>query len=262
MSPNTPLVGQVWPQGRPQASQKNRFRVSLGSGSYAQTGVAASLTSDQIPLDPYFNSVTLLLDMEGGGFTDRSTLNKSVTPLNGAVTSTDLPRYGSRSFYTPGTGHYLTVPSAGDFVFPGDFTVETWIWGSNSQVTSYPTVFEMGYYYNGLLFRPYHGGGGLWINSNNLGDFSSSDIPYEQWNHIAFVRSGTSFVCYVNGVVNKSATISGTINSIDGEIRIAGSTHTSGQHFKGYIDEFRVTKGVARYTGPFTPPAAAFPTSS
>jgi hypothetical protein len=119
----------------------------------------------------------------------------------------------------------------------------------------------MGYYYNGLLFRPYHGGGGLWINGSSLGDFSSTDIPYEQWNHIAFVRSGTSFVCYVNGVVNKSATISNAINSGDGEIRIASSTHSSGQYFKGYIDEFRVTKGVARYTGPFTPPPAAFPTS-
>ena len=261
MASNAPIAGQVWPQGRPLVPQKNRFRMPLSPGSYVQTGVAAVLTSDQIPLDPDFNSVTLLLDMEGGGFTDRSTRGKVVTPVSGAATSTDQPRFGDRSFYTPGTGQYLSVPSNNDFVFPGDFTVETWIWGTNPQVTAYPTVFEMGYYHNGLLFRPYHAGGGLWINGNPIGDFSSSDIPFEQWNHIAFVRSGTSFVCYVNGTVNKSATISGTINSGDNELRIASSTHTVGQHFKGYIDEFRITKGVARYTATFIPPTQAFPTS-
>ena len=73
------------------------------------------------------------------------------------------------------------------------------------------------------------------------------------------MRSGTSVVCYINGVSNKTVTVSGTVNSSPGAFRIASSTHTSGQHFNGYIDEFRVTKGVARYLGAFTPPGASFP---
>jgi hypothetical protein len=36
-------------------------------------------------------------------------------------------------------------------------------------------------------------------------------------------------------------------------------TEGTASYFSGYIDELRITKGVARYTANFTPPTAAFP---
>jgi hypothetical protein len=262
MSPNTPLVGQVWPQGRPQAQRTNRYRLALDPGSYSLVGSNSAVTSDAITPDPYFSSVVLLLDMEGpdgsGIFIDRSSGNKTATLVGSPTIVNTQARQGNTSFFANG-GPYLEYSGSSDFTFPGDFTVECWVWGSSPQVTSYPTVFELGYYYDGLLFRPYHSGGGLWINGNPIGDFSTTDLPQQQWNHVAFVRSGSNIVCYINGVSNKTATIGGSINSSSNALRIASSTHTSGQNFKGYIDEFRITKGVARYTGTFTPPSEPFP---
>lgn len=264
MAANAPTVGQIYPLGLPQARRPSSILVYLDPGSYSETGTSADFTSDVIVPDPYFASVTLLLDMEGtsgtGTFTDRSSKNKVATLVNSPVITNAQAKYGSTSFFSDGSP-YLEYAASSDFTFPGDFTVECWIWGINPQSTSYPTVFELGTYTNGILFRPYHSGGGLWINGNNLGDFSSTDLPYQQWNHVAFVRSGSTIVCYINGVSNKTAVIGSSINSGPSTFRIASSTHTTGQHFKGYIDEFRVTKGVARYLGAFTPPTDKFPLS-
>lgn len=261
MTRYTPLVGQIWPQGRPVARNPASRTVLMDPSSYSDTGNVADFTSDAVVTDPYFASVNLLLDMEGTSgtstFIDRSSKNKTITVVSGATISNTQAKYGNTSFWA-NSGPYLELAASSDFTFPGDFTVEVWTWGQTSQ-SSYPTVFELGTYTNGILFRPYHSGGGFWINGIQVGDFSTSDLPRLQWNHVAFVRSGTSVVCYINGVSNKTVTVSGTVNSSPGAFRIASSTHTSGQHFNGYIDEFRVTKGVARYLGAFTPPGASFP---
>ena len=259
----TPVAGQIWPQGQPRQGQKNRFFRALPSGEYTLEGYQQPFSTDAIITDPDFDKVTLLLDMEGtagsASFVDRSDAANTITAVSGAVISNTRTKFGSGSFSNNNQGRYLQIGSTANLSFPGDFTIEVWFWAEASQ-PSYPTVFEIGQYTNGILFRPYHSGGGLWINGSNYGDFLNETlIPKQQWNHAAFVRSGTTFVCYLNGQVDKTATISGTINSASGPSRIGSSTHTSGQHLNGYIDEVRVTNGLARYSAPFTPPTEPFP---
>lgn len=257
-------IGQIWPQGQPHQQRKNTFRMLAAPASYITAGYPAQLSSDQVATDPDFDKVTLLLDMEGAAgsssFIDRSSAANAISPVNGAVISSAITKHGSGSFSNNNQNRYLEISSTSSLSFPGDFTIEVWFWAEAAQ-PSYPTVFEIGQYTNGILFRPYHSGGGLWINGSNLGDFLNETLlPKQQWNHAAFVRSGTSFVCYLNGQVDKTATISSTINSGLQTSRIGSSTHTPGQHLNGYIDEVRVTKGLARYLAPFTPPADPFPT--
>ena len=80
-----------------------------------------------------------------------------------------------------------------------------------------------------------------------------------QWQHIAVVRSGSTITIYVNGV--SQGTLSNSTNWSDSNLRISGfvDTQSSIYAYYGYLDDFRITKGIARYTSNFTPPTAAFP---
>jgi hypothetical protein len=265
MSQTVPTSGQIWPLGHPRQPNKRTISTLFGIGDYLLEGFPQPFITDAIVSDPDFDKVTLLLDMEGvagsGSFVDRSSFANPVSSLNGAVISSVRTKYGTGSFSNDNQSRYLEIPGTSNLSFPGDFTIEVWFWAEASQ-PSYPTVFEIGNYTNGILFRPYHSGGGLWINGSNYGDFLNETLlPKQQWNHAAFVRSGSSFVCYLNGQVDKTATIGGTLNSGSALSRIGSSTHTLGQHLNGYIDEVRVTRGLARYLAPFTPPSEPFPTS-
>jgi len=81
------------------------------------------------------------------------------------------------------------------------------------------------------------------------------------WHHVAVVRDGTSMVLYVNGTNVGSATISSSrsLNLGLGGAVWVGNNGSSSTAYKGYIDDLRITKGVARYTANFTPPEAKLP---
>jgi hypothetical protein len=259
----TPIVGQIWPQGHPRQKRGNRYSGLIDGGQYLLEGYSQPFSTDAIPADPEFDKVTLLLDMEGAAgsstFVDRSNAQNTITPFNGAVISNVRTKFGSGSYSNDNQNRYLEIGGTANLSFSGDFTIEVWFWADASQ-PAYPAIFEIGSYTNGILFRPYHSGGGLWINGTNCGDFLNETLlPKQQWNHAAFVRSGSSFVCYLNGQIDKTATISTTVNGTLAPSRFGGATHTSGQHLNGYIDEVRVTRGFARYLAPFTPPTEPFP---
>jgi hypothetical protein len=86
---------------------------------------------------------------------------------------------------------------------------------------------------------------------------SSTVMSLNTWYHVAVTRSGNTLRIFINGTLEDSLTTSvaiddGTINRID----IGGNG--GGHNFIGYIDEARITKGVARYTSNFTPQTREF----
>lgn len=143
-----------------------------------------------------------------------------------------------------------------------DFTIECWIYStvSGSGNIDRGAIFELGIYSDGIFVAPYGNTDTCYINGTNLGDFRSS-LSANTWHHIALVRNGTStnnVKLYVDGTQvlqgsNNSATPSSNTNGL----KIGHANHNAGFDFQGYIDDFRVTKGVARYTSSFTPPSSA-----
>ena len=83
------------------------------------------------------------------------------------------------------------------------------------------------------------------------------------WYHVAVCRSGTSTRLFVNGV-QEGSTYSDTTSYIAATNRpvIGGDGFSIGSNlWNGYIDDLRITKGVARYTSNFSVPTAEFPNS-
>jgi hypothetical protein len=88
----------------------------------------------------------------------------------------------------------------------------------------------------------------------------STTIGSGSWYHIAITKSGTTHRLFVNGVQDGTATNS---TSADASIvsigsKSPGASGSSIVNLNGYIDDLRITKGIARYTSAFTPPTAAF----
>lgn len=84
---------------------------------------------------------------------------------------------------------------------------------------------------------------------------SGITLTANAWQHIAIVRSGNTWTVYVNGVSAGSGT---NTNSIDCTVSGIGGSVSGTNYFNGYVDEVRITKGIARYTSNFTPPTQAF----
>jgi len=99
--------------------------------------------------------------------------------------------------------------------------------------------------------------------SSVLFDLSTSSTSFTlstgQWYHIAAVRNGSTFTIYVDGTSRSSTTNSSALYNATNNFTIGAESNTQAQYLNGYIDDLRITKGVARYTANFTPPTAAFP---
>ena len=216
--------------------------------------------------DPQFNYVTMLLHGDGTNgaqnntFIDSSTNAFSIT-RNGNTTQGSFSPYGSNwSNYFDGTGDYLTVGyNSAISVGSGNFTIEMWIAPVNSQRA---TLYIEGGDRQGI-FIDYNNGNngisvfatatvGLWNiidgDPGNAGYGSSNTITLNQWNHFAFVRNGTNWSTYINGVRDLNLTASGTVYESGGS-RYISFFPSLGFNLFGYVSNFRLVKGTALYSG-------------
>jgi hypothetical protein len=227
-------------------------------------GGAAEEVVPSAPADPDFASVSLLLHMDGanGGttFTDSSSFARTVFISGNVQTSTAQSKFGGASALFDGSGDFLSFVAASELEFTGDFTIECF---------AYPTVTTDkiiagdgsagGDAQNVQLFRinsSVVGNLAFFLNGTQVFANTAAGITANEWQHLAIARSGSTTRMFVNGTQigssNTSWTGSFKFSRIGGEFNL---------DYQGYIDEFRITKGVARYTANFTPPTAPFPDS-
>jgi hypothetical protein len=217
----------------------------------------------KVPVDPFRSQVSLLLHGNGTNgsttITDNSPSPKTVTAVGNAQISTAQSKFGGASIAFDGSGDYLTVPSNTAFAFgTGDFTVELWL-RINAYQQTYTTFLGTrpdGNAYTNAWSLDYDNSGGLYAFSNAFIALKTAALSTGVWAHIAFVRKDNVCFIYKDGVFQSSQANTQDFSQQTFSVGAAGNG--SGP-VNGYIDDLRITKGVARYTANFTPPAAPFP---
>jgi len=216
---------------------------------------------DAINIDPHISNVSLLLHGNGANgsttIVDSSPSPKAVTAVGNAQISTAQSRFGGASIAFDGTGDWLNTIAS---VSPqsGDYTVEVFIRPTfttgrdrviyDCRSTSDPQSNGFAFFINSI--------GYLQVYENAiLRSASTATVTANTWQHVALVSSGGTVTYYIGGTAAGSfaATTTASLNT-----RI-GARQDGDAAFTGFIDEFRLTPGVARYTANFTPPTAPFP---
>ena len=232
-------------------------------------GTAETITVPTAPLTAITNT-QLLLSGTNAGIFDNAIKNNLETVGNAQV-STSVKKYGTGSIYIPagaGLANYVTTPNSPQFnLDTGDFTIEFWYNAGTNVVST--GVLAKGWGVTGVLgpFLFYHSGTALQFFSstgNSSWDIASaatiiSSVSTGTWYHVAVARQGSSIRTFANGTLVTTVTSSATLAS--NTYPVTMNYHVSSAQGTTYIDDLRITKGVARYTANFTPPTAAFPNS-
>jgi 6-phosphogluconolactonase (cycloisomerase 2 family) len=210
---------------------------------------------DEIKQYSVFSDATVLLNFQDAGIYDRSGINNLDTVGNARLGF--APIYGTGSLAFDGTGDYLkTAENEALELESGDWTVEFWVnfnAVNNSTVKylfDWRTASDTS---NSFLAQEsnnawtYYNGAGSSITSG----LTSSTFSASTWHHVAISRDGSTTRFFVDGTNVGSPSDS---SNYDSGTLVIGSRYNGQNFLNGYIDDLRITKGLARYTSGFTPP--------
>ena len=221
--------------------------------------------------DANFSNVSLLLHCDGAnGSTaviDSSQYAHTVGVSGTAAISTTKEKYGGASLYTGTVG--ATIPSSTAFDFgSGDMTIELWF-------ASTATSFETTLIARDWVSAPWSGGWVIQMRASASGPVRvfmadwNTGTPLMvgtttthgdgNWHHLAWTKQGDVHRLFLDGVQEATATTAAAFSAVDKRISIGHDLALGTRPLDGYVDEVRITKGFARYTANFTPPAAPFP---
>ncbi len=231
------------------------------SGNQPLPAAGSTTTPTTESSDEYFSNVVLLLHMYGtnGSNTFTDLKGKTVTPSGNAQISTAQSKFGGASGYFDGSGDSLSITKADlDISNAGDLTVEGFLYTSSSSNQIIYTTYNLpqgSQQYSAFLLR-----NDQFQLAGVTGEILMAPV-LNQWQHIAVTRQGSTWRLFLEGVLQGSKESSASIAQA-GSSFIGGSPgdNNIGNHWlSGYLDEFRITKGIARYTANFTPPTTPFP---
>jgi hypothetical protein len=168
-------------------------------------------------------------------------------------------KFGNGSFYTGTSGsNYIRLPASEFYQFgTKNFTVEGWFKpiGAGNERTFYMHGVNTA---GGIAL--FVGTGGVRFRASSQTDLVyATTISNSTFTHIAFVRDGNIRRIFIDGQQVASDTLS--FNVSDNVVTdIGASVQNASDSFRyyGYIDDLRITAGVARYTANFTPPTSTF----
>ena len=182
---------------------------------------------------------------------------QTFTPALDYVSSPYNPCIPTGAMKFNGSTSYLSTPNSSALQLgSNNFTIECWVYPTS--FSTYNAVAGQANNTNSasnwdiiitstgaIYFESYFG-------STNNRIISSTNVVLNTWNHIAFVRIGTTLTGYLNGINVGTVVGTGSINT--NTVAIDIGAQSSIQFFTGYISNFRIVNGTGVYTTNFTPP--------
>lgn len=209
----------------------------------------------------------LLLHCDGADasttFTDET--GKAVTRYGQAQIDTAQSKFGGASMLLDGTTDYLTLADSADWnLGVADFSIDCWV-RFNSLANAHFFMQGAGTTYT----RWWYDNAGHNLNFGELVGgswqilFTTPWTPSTNtWYHIALVRSGTSnWYMFLNGTALTKTLAAGSYSrniATKSQPVYIGSDVAGGESLNGWIDEFRFSNGVARWTSNFSVPTSAY----
>ena len=218
--------------------------------------------------DTHFSKVTAMFNFDGSDTAttttglDASNKNLTISYGSGDQLSNTQKKFGATSIYV---ADGIELSSSDGFnMGTGDFTMEAWY---------YFTDFSQSY----ALFDQWQSSGSyrhqIWTGKTSAGTAGRLDWYYANtsffstanpavstgaWTHIACVRHNGTLKIYINGTADSNTqSYTGQFGRTAGMAfgdQLSGGASGRAQY---YLDDLRITKGLARYTSNFTAPTTA-----
>ena len=214
-------------------------------------------------------NTTCLINFTNTGIIDQATKTNLVS-VGSPIIDTSVKKFGGGALKVS-PSNYVKGHGNGSYQFgTGNFTIEFWMNPSVAWSSQAASAAVLGQRTNGtvggwLVYRepttnPTKMTFIIGATATGIVQLATSSVPANGvWTHWAIVRNGNTLSWYCNGVLDSSTTIGSAITAADttAQFMIGYSASTSAS-YNGYIDDIRISKGIARYTANFTVPSAAY----
>jgi hypothetical protein len=224
----------------------NNPRFNTNTATYYYMAIAG-----RKPSDPGQDAFKLLDTLN----TKDQSSSAHIVTNNGASFQTSVKKFYGGAAEFDGSDSYLSIPASNDLNFGGgDFTMECWFYQRSTagmSLTDYGTqssgTAPYGqWYYNAA--RGLH-----WYHASGFYAASGAAWNLNSWVHAALVRHGNSMTQYINGSQVSSSAFSRT-DAGNSTLNFEIGRQGGGTEWDGFIQDFRIYKGIAKYTSSFSPP--------
>lgn len=174
-------------------------------------------------------------------------------------TTAPTPKFGASDLKLVGaSSQSLTTPDQTDWSPGGNWTLDCWVYptslaGAGNGIMCHTTAGAVGFYWQMAAT------GALQFATNANTSFITSVglLALSTWTHIALVGNGATITQYINGS-NDPAGATVTVQAATAVFEIGNLTALTNRPWDGYIDSFRFSNGIARWTANFTPPLTPY----
>ena len=188
----------------------------------------------------------------------------AITVTSSVHTDTSVKKFGTASAQFASGTDALTTASSSDFSITGDFTIDCWCYfiSINTPIASSLSNEDWGLASTGDWIWIVDGNGWISFQVKGVGSTGSTAAhpTLNEWNHFAVERSGGTTTMYKNGtsIGSNTGPGTGTIGNSGNTLTVGGRAVALVGGYNGYTDEFRFSKGIARYGADFTSPTAPY----